>query len=175
LSFTNVCTFNYFTYADTGATTWNEMPGRAAQASAGTAITLGSASTKSECAKLCLTYPHYTIPCMAAELSGTTCTGYPNPEKSFEGTSIVAGYSAGTSSTYLEPVDFTETPLTDEAADGSDSTCTHLAAHNKLWGHVAQCKLNKGYQCELDDTQCKFIPNTVTLEFGATLWDRRVD
>lgn len=145
VDYPNVCDFKYFTYtAETGPTTWNQMEGRATQASAGTSFSLGAAGSPAACAKLCLTHPSYTVPCMAAVFDGSACVGYPNAERSFEGTSVLAAYDSGNSDYYLEPVSFDESPETAQAETGSDSVCTHLAAHNELWGHVAQCKVNKG-------------------------------
>jgi hypothetical protein len=46
----NICSFNYFTFAHTGATTFNKMCGRTAGSGKGDTINLGIAATVDKCA-----------------------------------------------------------------------------------------------------------------------------
>jgi hypothetical protein len=56
----------------------------------GTEITLGSVTSKSECAEACILYPSYTAPCKSTiyenSPGGKSCTGYTNPEETYSGT-----------------------------------------------------------------------------------------
>lgn len=106
----NPCAFMFFTYSETGTTTWNQMTGRSAGTNKGSSIALGAAASTGACAELCITYPSFTDPCKSADFDAGTCTGWTNPEGTYTGNHVVGAYSGSNTNVYIEPVAFTEDP-----------------------------------------------------------------